>query len=93
MKIVEKGKMDKSNYTHLLYVRKYSIFSNDYELYVYGVKTKDIYHTIGEMHARSLEHIKRIDWVVLTPQNRQAKFDYWKEQGKQIHTWYDKHEL
>ena len=66
MKIVEKGKMDKSNYTHLLYVRKYSIFSNDYELYVYGVKTKDIYHTIGEMHARSLEHIKRIDWRRVT---------------------------
>ena len=46
---------------------------------------------MGEMYARSLEHINRIDWVVLTPENRQAKFDYWKEQGKQIHTWYDKH--
>lgn len=83
--------MDKSNYTHLLYVRQYSVITNSYELFVYGVKTKDIYHTIGEMYARSLEHIKRIDWVVLTPENRQAKFDYWEEQGKQIDTWYDKH--
>ena len=83
--------MDKSNYTHLLYVRQYSAITNNYELFVYGVKTKDIYHTMGEMYARALEHINRIDWAVLTPENRQAKFDYWKEQGKQIHTWYDKY--
>ena len=50
-------------YTHLLYVRKFSIFTNDYELYVYGVNTNDIYHTIGEMYAQTLEHINRIDWV------------------------------
>lgn len=35
-------------YTHLLYVRKYSIFTNKYELYIVGVNTKDIFHTMGE---------------------------------------------
>lgn len=83
--------MSKENYTHLLYVRKYSIFTNDYELYVYGVNTKDIYHTIGEIYARSLEHVKRIDWTELTDENRQAKFDYWEEKGKTIYEWFDKH--
>lgn len=85
--------MRKENYTHLLYVRKYSILTNDYELYVYGVNTKDIYHTIGEIHARSLERIKRIDWAVLNDENRQAKFDYWEEQGKTIYEWFDKYKV
>lgn len=38
---------NKLPYTHLLYVRKYCITTNNYELYVYGVNTTDIYHTIG----------------------------------------------
>ena len=83
--------MDKSYYTHLLYVRKYSIFTNDYELYVYGVNTKDIYHTIGEIYSRTFESISRIDWVVLTPENRQAKFDFWEERNKKIYDWFDKY--
>lgn len=78
-------------YTHLLYVRKYSIFTNDYDLYVYGVNSNDIYHTIGEKYAQTLEHINRIDWVKLTPENTQAKLDFWKAEGKEIRTWIDKH--
>ena len=64
-------------YTHLLYVRKYSIFKNDYELFVYGVNTNDIYHTIGEYLTQSIEHIKRIDYNICT----QERIDYWKNNG------------
>lgn len=76
-------------YTHLLYVRKYSILTNDYPLYVYGVNTKDIYHTIGEYICRSFEHVKRIDWVECC----QEKLDYWKEQNIEIHNFYNKYEV
>lgn len=32
-------------YTHLLYVRKYFIITNDYELFIVGANTKDIFHS------------------------------------------------
>lgn len=64
-------------YTHLLYVRKYSILTNNYDLYVYGVNTKDIYHVIGELVCRSFEHIKRIDWVECCQEN----LNYWSERN------------
>ena len=76
-------------YTHLLYVRKYSILTRDYQLYVYGVNTKDIYHTIGEYICRIFEHVKRIDWVVCC----QEKLDYWNEQNIKIHNFYNKYEV
>lgn len=72
---------------YLLYVRKYCIFTNDYELYVYHCKTSDILHTIGEMHYRTLEHIKRIDFV----EDRPALREYWKSKDKTIYEWYDKY--
>lgn len=76
-------------YTHLLYVRKYSILTNDYPLYVYGVNTKDIYHTIGEYICRSFEHVKSINWVECC----QEKLDYWNEQNIKIHSFYNKYEV
>ena len=84
-------KMNEMDFTHLLYVRKYSIFTNDYELYVYGVNTGDIFHTMGEIIYRSETQVKRIDFVKLTPENRQAKFDFWKEQNQEIYAWKDKY--
>ena len=74
-------------YTHLLYVIKYSIFKNDYELFVYGVNTNDIYHTIGEYLTQTIEHIKRIDYNICT----QERIDYWKNNGYDILTFKDKH--
>lgn len=71
-------------YTHLLYVWEYDIRCNDYVFRVYGVYTQDIYHTMGEMHYRSIEHIKRMNFVELTDENRQAKLDYWKNQNIHI---------
>lgn len=54
-------KENKLPYTHLMYVRKYSIITNGYELYIVGVNTNDIYHTMGEYLFRSETQVKRID--------------------------------
>lgn len=72
---------------YLLYVRKYSIISNDYELYIYHCRTNDILHTIGDMHYRTLEHIKRIDFVDDTLSRRK----YWAFENKEIFEWGDKY--
>lgn len=76
-------------YTHLLYVRKYSIFSDKYELFVYGVSTNDIFHTIGEFYFRCFEKIESIAYVELTDKNRQAKFDFLKKHNLKIHFFQD----
>lgn len=80
---------NKLSYTHLIYVRKYSILDNNYKLYAYGVNTKDIHHTIGEIVCRTLEDIKRIDYVECS----QSSLDYLKEQDIKIYDFYDKYEL
>lgn len=72
---------------YILYVRRYSMFANDYILYVYHVRTNDILHTIGEMHYRTLEHIKRIDFVEDTPNTR----EYIKSKKLEIFEWIDKY--
>ncbi len=66
--------------TYLLKVRKYSIITNNYELYVYKVTTDNIYRIIGKMMATSLEHIKRVDYS----EWMQEREDYWKENGFEI---------
>lgn len=73
-------------YTHLMYMRKYNI-TNNYDLFVVGVNTTDIFHTIGEYYYRSETHVKRIDFVKCT----QAKLDFWKEKGYEIYTFKDKY--
>lgn len=78
-------------YTHLLYVRKYSIISNDYELYVYGVNTKDIFHTMGEIIYRSETQVKHINFTELTNENRHSVLNFWKKENKTILTWRDKY--
>lgn len=76
-----------SDFTHLLYVRKYNIIAKDYILCVYGVKTNDILHTVGEIYYRSFEEIKRIDFVKCT----QSSLDYIKEKGLTIYPFKDKY--
>ena len=74
-------------YNYLIYVRKYNILINDYMLYVYKVKTKDIFHTMGEIMYRTIEEIKRIDFAEYT-ENRVA---FWKDGGYEITEWKDKY--
>ena len=74
-------------YTHLLYVKKYSCVSDTFELFVYGVNTKDIYHTIGEMYARSLERIKRIDFTKCTLE----KLAYWEQENIPVREFKDRY--
>lgn len=74
-------------YTHLMYVRKYSIYTNSDRLYIVGVNTKDIFHTIGEYMYRSETQVNRIDYVVCT----QEKLDYWLKKGYKIYEFYDKY--
>ena len=76
-------------YTHLLYVRQYSIFTNKYELYVVGVNTKDIFHTMGEYLYRSETLVKRIDQVECT----QEKLDFWAKEGYEIYKFKDKYAI
>lgn len=82
-------KENKLPYTHLMYVRKYSIITNDYEPYVVGVNTNDIFHTMGEYLFRSETHIKSITQVECT----QFRLDYWKEKGYEIYDFKDKYTI
>ncbi|WP_302493480.1 hypothetical protein [uncultured Ruminococcus sp.] len=80
-------KENKLPYTHLMYVTKYSIFINKYELFIIGVNTDDIYHTMGEYLFRSETQIKRIAFVECT----RSKLDFWKESGYKIYEFRDKY--
>lgn len=73
--------------TYFLYVQKYNAFKNDYQLYVYKATTPDIFHTMGEMPYRTLENIRRIDYVEYT----EEKEKWWKERGQDILIWKDKY--
>lgn len=48
-----------------LFIRKYNIFKNDYEVVEEIVETNDIYHEIGYIYCNTLEEIKRIDYMKL----------------------------
>lgn len=78
---------NKLPYSHLLYVRQYSIIDNDDELVIFGVNTKDIFHTMGELMYRSLTQVKRIDYVECT----QDRLDYWLTNGFKIYNFKDKY--
>ena len=73
--------------TYLVYVRKYSIITNDYKLYVYKTTTPDIFHTMGEIPYRTDAQVKRIDYAEYTEKKEQ----WWKEQGYDILTWQDEY--
>lgn len=68
---------------YLFCVRKYCIFTNNYQLYIYRCKTRDFYHIIGEMHYKTFEHIERIDVMEYTEEREK----YWTEHGYKIRTW------
>lgn len=74
-------------YTHLLYVCQYSIIDNYDELVIFGVNTKDIFHTMGELMYRSFTRVKRISYVECT----QEKLNYWLTNGYEIHNFKDKY--
>ena len=78
-------------YTHLIYVEQYSIVTNNYELFVYGTNTDDIFHTTGEIMYRSETQVKSIYFVELTQENIQSKLNFWQKENKTIHTWIDKY--
>lgn len=78
---------NKLPYTHLLYVCRYSIIDNDDKLVIFGVNTKDVFHTMGELMYRSITQVKRIAYVECT----QEKIDYWLKNGFEIHNFKDKY--
>jgi hypothetical protein len=80
-------KENKLPYTHLMYVTKYSIFTNKYELYIIGVNTDDIYHTMGEYLFRSEARVEKITFAEST----QFRLDYWKENEYKIYEFRDKY--
>ena len=46
-----------------LWIRKYNLFKNEYEVIEKIVRTNDIYHEIGYIYCTTLEDIKRIDYL------------------------------
>lgn len=78
---------NKLPYTHLLYVRQYSIIDNDDKLTIFGVNTKDIFHTMGELIYRNPVQVNFITYVECT----QEKLDYWLKIGFEIHKFKDKY--
>lgn len=50
-------------------------------LMVYHCKTDDAFHTMGEIHYRSLERIDRMTYAEQT----QKRLDFWKEQNQTIY--------
>lgn len=78
---------NKLPYSHLMYVRQYSIIDNDDKLVVFGTNTKDIFHTMGELMYRSPTQVKNIVYVECT----QEKLDYWLKNGFKIHNFKDKY--
>lgn len=73
--------------TYLLYIRKYSIFSNSYELCVYKVTTDNVYRIIGKIVCTTLEHIERIDFNEWLPERE----NYWIEKGFKIFNYKEPH--
>lgn len=65
---------------YLLYIRRYSILTNTYRLYVYRVGTDNVYRIIGKIVVTSLEQIKRVSYTRWS----EAKENYWKEQGVEV---------
>ena len=45
-----------------LWIRKYNILKNDYEVIEEVITTNDIYHEIEYIYCTTLEKIKRIDY-------------------------------
>lgn len=45
-----------------LWIRKYNILKNDYEVIEAAITTNDIYHEIGYIYCTKLEKIERIDY-------------------------------
>lgn len=78
---------NKLPYTHLLYVRQYSIIDNDDELVIFGVNTKDIFHTMGELMYRNPVAVKRINCVKCT----QKVLNFWLKNGFKVHNFKDKY--
>lgn len=66
--------------TYLLYIRKYSIFTREYELYIYKVTTDNIYRIIGKIYCTTIEDIKRIDYNEWLPERE----EFWKQNNYKI---------
>lgn len=45
-----------------LWIRKYNLFKNEYEVIEKIVRINDIYHEIGYIYCTTIEDIKRIDY-------------------------------
>lgn len=53
---------EKTMKKYKLFIRKYNLFKNDYEVIEKIVTTNDIYHEIGYIYCTTIEEIKRIDY-------------------------------
>lgn len=72
---------------YLIYIQIYNIIARDYITRVYECETPDIFHTMGEIPYRTLEHIKRINFTEYTEDKRK----FWEDEGFTIYPWKDKY--
>ena len=63
-----------------IYYRKFSMLARDYIDYIKVVETEDIYHEIGKIICKSIEHIERISYT--QPKASQEECEqFWLENG------------
>lgn len=74
---------------YILYVRKYNIMINDYEVVAYIVETEDILHTMGEIIYTTFEAIKRIDFIPY----KESSIKYCEEKNIKIFEWKNKYKI
>lgn len=77
---------NKLPYSHLMYVREYSIDDDSYNMVIYGVNTEDIFHTMSKLMYRNPTQVKRITYAECTQRN----FNYWLKNGFKIRNFKDK---
>ena len=74
-----------------LWIRKYNLFKNDYEVIEKIVTTNDIYHEIGYIYCTTIEEIKRIDYQEVkewgAKMNREIKFRMWNDYDEKMIYW------
>lgn len=74
---------------YILYVKKYNILINDYEMVAYIAETEDILHTMGEIYFRTLEAIKRIDFIPY----KESSIKFCQEKNIKIFEWQNKYKI
>lgn len=65
---------------YIIFYRKYSVFGNAYASYICVVDTDDIYHEVGKLYCKSIEHIDSVRYCEHRGDFAKRE-EYWFSQG------------